>query len=157
MKEILCKRIWGLERPLERPHPLKTIHCYPYKGWMVYANDKQTLRAIKKKKKKRKEKSSQNAPCLWEHSFALCPSLWHVHAYKQWKVSGKRGCPVWAGGGWRIEWMHFPCEFLHLHICNLHEQFQEQEDTVSLLLLKKVSDLIWMNALPLWVSSPSHL
>lgn len=138
MKEILCNRIWGLESPLERPHPLKTIHCYPYKGWMVYANDKKTLRAKKKKKRKVFTKCSMSSGAL---SFALCPSLWHLHACKQWKVSGKRGCPVWAGGGWRIwsEWMHFPCEFLHLHICNLHEQFQEQEDTVSLLLLMKVS------------------
>lgn len=29
--------------------------------------------------------------------FALCPLLWHLHACKQWKVSGKKGCPVWTG------------------------------------------------------------
>ena len=73
--------------------------------------------------------------------FALCPLLWHLQACKQWKVSGKRGCPVWTGGAWRIwsEWMHLPCELLHMHICNLREQFQEQEDAVSLLLLMKFS------------------
>lgn len=104
---------------------------------------------LKKKKRKVFTKCSMSSGAL---SFALCPSLWHLHACKQWKVSGKRGCPVWAGGGWRIwsEWMHFPCEFLHLHICNLHEQFQEQEDTVSLLLLMKVSGSGYF---PRWIFS----
>lgn len=88
--------------------------------------------------------------------FALCPLLWHLHACKQWKVSGKRGCPVWTGGAWRIwsKWMHLPCELLHMHICNLREQFQEQEDAVSLLLLMKFSGG-WV--FPRWIFSKVRL
>lgn len=54
---------------------------------------------------------------------------------------GEEGLPSVDWGAWRIwsEWMHLPCELLHMQICNLREQFQEQEDAVSLLLLMKFS------------------
>lgn len=134
MKEILCKRMWGLERP----HPFKDNILSPIqKGWMVYANNKETLRAVKEKN----EKSSQHAPSVFRRTvFLPVPLLWYLHACKQWKVSGKGKCPVWVGGGRRVwsEWMHL-LWVTHQHIYNLHEQFQEQEDTVSLLLLMKFS------------------
>lgn len=89
-------------------------------------------------------------------SFVLCPLLWYLHACKQWKVSGKGKCPGWVGGGRRVwsEWMQFPCELLHQHICNLHEQFQEQEDTVSLLLLMK---FLGSGYFPGWIFSKVEL